>query len=183
MELVWMREKQTLVAKQYKYLWIAALIVMLDQFIKIIVKQTLPLYGSKSILGDLVMLTHVQNTGAAFSISFGSPQFNRVFFIIMTIFAIGFVVYLLYRSATKLQQIALTMIIGGALGNFIDRVLFGYVTDFVDVDFPDFIMPRFPVFNLADSSIVIAMCLLILDMLIHRQAKPAPDEASVNDVN
>lgn len=169
MELIWMREKQTTAARQFRYLWIAVLIILVDQFVKILVKMTLPLYESIPVIGNLVMLTHVRNTGAAFSISLGNPGLNRIFFIIVPILAIIFVVYLIYRSTNRLQQIAFSMVIGGALGNLIDRVLFGYVTDFVDMDFPDFIMQRWPVYNVADSMIVIAMGLLILDMIIHRQ--------------
>jgi len=163
-----MQEKQTKAAKQFKYLWLAVIVVLIDQFVKIVIKLTLPLYQSKTVLGDLILLTHVQNTGAAFSISLGNPELNRVFFITMSILAIIFVIYMIYRSSTKLQQIGLSLIIGGAVGNLIDRILFGYVTDFFDFDFPDFIMHRWPVFNVADSSIVIAMGLLILDMIINR---------------
>ncbi len=172
MELFWVQEKQTVAAKQFKYLWIAAVIILLDQLVKIIIKLTLPLYQSKVVFGDLVLLTHVQNTGAAFSISLGNPGLNRVFFIVMTIIAICFVVYLIYRSVNNLQRIGLSLIIGGAMGNLIDRVLFGYVTDYLDCDFPDFIMQRWPVFNVADSAIVVAMGLLILDMIIHKDSPP-----------
>jgi signal peptidase II len=168
MELHWLHEKQTHSARQYRYIWLAAVVILLDQLTKIIVKLTLPLYQSKSILGDFALLTHVQNTGAAFSISLGSLAFNRIFFIVMTIVAIIIVLYMIYRSNTKLQQIGLSLVIGGAMGNLIDRILFGYVTDFMDMDFPDFIMQRWPVFNVADSSIVIAMGLLILDMIINK---------------
>jgi signal peptidase II len=181
MEIPWLQPKQTNTARQFRYIWLAPVIILLDQFIKIIVKLTLPLYHSKHVIGNLVMLTHVQNTGAAFSISLGSVQFNRIFFILMTIVAIGIVIYMIYRSTTKLQQISLSLIIGGAMGNLIDRILFGYVTDFMDVDFPDFIMQRWPVFNVADSSIVIAMCLLVLDMIINREpAKTAHPKSNDN---
>jgi signal peptidase II len=171
MELIWMKEKDTHSARQFRYLWLAAVVILLDQLVKIIVKMYLPLYESRQIWGELVMLTHVQNTGAAFSLSLGSLNFNRVFFIITSILAIIFVIYMIYRSTTKLQRIGLSLIIGGAIGNLIDRILFGYVTDFMDVDFPDIIMHRWPVFNVADSSIVIAMGLLILDMIINKQTE------------
>lgn len=181
MELIWMQEKQTVAARQFRYLWIAAVIILLDQLIKIVVKLNLPLYESRQVLGDLVMLTHVQNTGAAFSISLGSPEFNRIFFIVMTVLAVFFVLYMIYRSNTKLQRIALSMVVGGAVGNVIDRILFGYVTDFVDVDFPNIIMQRWPVFNVADSSIVIAMGLLILDAIINKDAGDKESPAKIND--
>lgn len=179
MELVWMQEKQTTAARQFKYLWIAIAILLFDQLLKIIVKVYLPLYDSKPVLGNLLMLTHVQNTGAAFSISLGNTGLNRIFFITVPLLAIVFVAYLIYRSTTRLQQFALSMIIGGALGNLSDRILFGYVTDFIDMDFPNFIMQRWPVFNVADSAIVIAMGLLVLDMIIH---KPG-EEIKHNDIN
>jgi signal peptidase II len=168
MELFWAQPKQTVSAKQFRFLWLAAIVILLDQAVKILVKLTLPLYESKVVFKDLILITHVQNTGAAFSISLGSPEFNRLFFIVMSIFAIAFVVYMIYRATTKLQLIGLSLVIGGAIGNLIDRILFGYVTDFIDVDFPDLIMQRWPVFNIADSSIVIAMCLLILDLFVNK---------------
>jgi signal peptidase II len=187
MELAWMQEKQTVAAKQYKDLWVAIIIILLDQFTKIVVKMTLPLYQSKPVLGDLIMLSHVQNTGAAFSLSLGSPAFNRGFFIIMTILALCFVAYLMYKSTTKLQRISLSMILGGAIGNLLDRILFGAVTDFIDVDFPNFIMQRWPVFNVADSSVFIAIGLLILDLLIHREpgiaVQPIKEENVFNNPN
>lgn len=181
MELIWMKEKKSTAAKQFRYLWISAVIILLDQFVKIIIKQTLPLYESRNVLGEFLMLTHVRNTGAAFSISLGSPEFNRTFFIIMTILAIFFVIYLIYRSTTKLQRIAYCLIIGGAVGNLIDRILFGYVTDFVDVDFFNIIINRWPVFNVADSSIVIAMGLLILDLILHKEHPATEITSEIND--
>jgi len=168
-------KKDSLASTQFQYLWLSALVILLDQLTKIIVKATMPIYKSVEILGNFFMLTHVQNTGAAFSISLGSPATNRIFFVGVTVLTIGFVVYLMYRANTKLQRISLSLIIGGAIGNLIDRVLYGYVTDFFDFDFFHFIMQRFPVFNIADSTIVIAMGLLILDLIINKN----PGEASM----
>ena len=79
------------------------------------------------------------------------------------------------------------MVLGGALGNLIDRVLFGPVTDFFSMDFPDFIMERFPVFNIADSSIFIGVVLLIIDMLFIKD-KPSPlpettDNIEMSEIN
>jgi signal peptidase II len=169
---------------KFRFLWLTALVIILDQVTKLIVKLTLPLYQSKEVFGDLLLLTHVQNTGAAFSISLGSPATNRIFFVIVTLIAICFVIYLIARSTSLLQRISLCLIIGGAVGNLIDRIAQGYVTDFLDADFPDFIMQRWPVFNVADSSIVIAMGLLILDMIINKEPlsdthKPAPTEDNI----
>lgn len=159
---------------KFNFIWISAVILLLDQLTKMLVNVKLPLYESKRVLGEFFMLTHVQNTGAAFSISLGNPATNRIFFIVVTTIALGFVVYLIMRSTSTLQRISLCMIIGGALGNLIDRIVYGYVTDFFDADFPDFIMQRWPVFNIADASIVIAMGLLILDMIINKEPLSAP---------
>ncbi|MDD2361314.1 MAG: signal peptidase II, partial [Syntrophaceticus schinkii] len=72
-----------------------------------------------------------------------------------------------------IQVIAFGLVMGGAWGNLIDRVLYGGVTDFINVDFPDFIMERFTIFNIADSAIFIAVTLLIIDMLFVKDAPPA----------
>jgi signal peptidase II len=119
------------------------------------------------------MFTHVTNTGAAFSIGFSSDLVNRIFFITTTLLALIFIIYLLYQSTHRIQVLAFGLVMGGALGNLIDRIIFGGVTDFINVDFPDFIMHRFPIFNVADSSIFIAVCLLIIDMFFIKDAPRA----------
>ncbi|MCB5259397.1 MAG: signal peptidase II [Candidatus Cloacimonetes bacterium] len=157
----------------YAYL-IMGLILILDQISKVLVRTFMHMYQSipilKSVFGETFMLTRVNNTGAAFSIGFSSDQTNRIFFIITTVLALIFILYLLYQSIHRIQVIAFGLVLGGALGNLIDRFLFGGVTDFINVDFPDFIMQRFPIFNIADSSIFIAVCLLIIDMIFIKDA-------------
>ena len=155
-------------------------VLCLDQLTKYLIRTHLELYHSLPVLeklfGDTFMLTHVENSGAAFSIGFSSPAVNRIFFISITVLAVAFIFFLLYKSTHRLQVIAFGMVLGGAIGNLIDRILRGAVTDFINVDFPDFIMERFPIFNVADSSIFIAVCLLLIDMIIHKEpAKTLPD--------
>jgi len=116
------------------------------------------------------MFTYVINTGAAFSIGFQSAMVNRIFFIAITLLALVFILYLLYQSTHRIQIFAFGLVMGGAIGNLIDRILRGGVTDFINVDFPDFIMQRFPIFNIADSAIFIAVCLLIIDMIFIKDA-------------
>ena len=166
-------------------LLIMSIAVVLDQISKALVRllmemhQSLPLL--KNLFGDTFMLIHVKNTGAAFSLGLGSDIINRIFFITVTIIAIFFVVYLLRRSQHRLQVYAFGFVLGGAIGNFIDRVLYGGVTDFFSVDFPDIIMERFPIFNVADSCIFIGVCLLICDMLFIKDIPiPLPEEPEIN---
>jgi len=164
---------------------IMMLVLVLDQLSKQLIRLKLEMFHSipvlEDVFGDTFMITHVQNTGAAFSIGFSSDLVNRIFFICTTIIALIFIVYLLYRSVHRIQIIAFGLILGGALGNLIDRILYGGVTDFINVDFPDFIMERFPIFNVADSAIFIAVCLLIADLLFIKDAKPQNEESKQNN--
>jgi signal peptidase II len=127
------------------------------------VRASLPFYGEPiKITSQFFWLTHVQNTGAAFSLSLGSAVVNRIFFIVFSIIAIVILFFMQKKTESKVEKIAYSMILGGAFGNLIDRIFFGGVTDFIWWDFPDFIMERWPVFNIADSSIVVAICLLVV---------------------
>ncbi|MDD2228961.1 MAG: signal peptidase II [Candidatus Cloacimonetes bacterium] len=157
---------------------IMLLLLVLDQLSKTVVRLYMDLHQSipllKGFFGDTFMLIYVQNTGAAFSLGFNSDLVNRIFFITVTILALFFIVYLLRRSQHRIQIYAFGFVLGGAVGNLIDRIVYGGVTDFISVDFPDFIMQRFPIFNVADSSIFIGVCLLIVDMLFIKDI-PEPD--------
>jgi signal peptidase II len=160
--------------KNVKWLWLSLIIVVLDQTSKAIVRHLMTEGQSIPVLGKLFMLTYTQNTGAAFSLSIGSPTVNRLFFIIITFIAVGFILYLLNQSRNKWQNVGLALVIGGALGNVVDRIFLGSVTDFLDSDFPDFIMQRWPIFNIADSSIVIAICILAIYILFFEHKTNIP---------
>lgn len=147
--------------KKLSYLWISVIVILLDQVSKFIIKSYLEVGEVLKVTPKFFWLTHVQNSGAAFSISFGSFLINRVVFIIVSVVAVLLLIYLNIRSKSKIEKFAFALILGGAIGNLIDRILYGRVTDFLDCDFPDFIMRRWPVFNIADSSIVIAIVILI----------------------
>ena len=162
----------------YKFLIISAIVFILDQvtkysiWFKIQGKEAVKDYinnipfiwnvESIPVFGDLLRFTHVQNTGAAFSFSIGSDFTNRIFFSIFALILITFVFYMFYKAEHFLEKICFSMIIGGALGNTLDRFLLGSVTDFIDVDFPDIFMERWPIFNIADSSIVCAVIMLVV---------------------
>jgi len=149
-----------------KYLWIPVLIILADQATKLRVKSLMNLYDSISVWGDFFRITFVTNTGAAFSFSLGSAGLDRIVFTAAPVLAIALIFYLLSKAETKLSAIAYSLIIGGAVGNLIDRIAYGFVIDFFDFDFFDFIIERWPVFNIADSMVVIAVIILFLDMII-----------------
>jgi signal peptidase II len=121
---------------------------------------------SLSVLGDFFRLTYITNTGAAFSFSLGNDEINRLFFIVVSIVAILVFLFLLIKERRLITRIAYALILGGAFGNLIDRILYGAVIDFFDFKFFSFIMERWPVFNIADSAIVIAIFLLLFDLIV-----------------
>jgi len=144
--------------------WLAVILV-LDQLTKTIIDRTMTLHHSIPIIDGLFNLTYVRNTGAAFGIFAGSREaFRLPFLIIVSALAIGFIFFMLKRlrdDATGLIT-ALAMILGGAIGNLIDRILYGEVIDFLDVYWSDY---HWPAFNIADSCITIGV-LITLYVLI-----------------
>lgn len=150
--------------KWLKYLWISGIIIILDQLTKVLVRVFMP-DMSHSVIGDFFRMTHVQNYGAAFSLSFGGPVLNRLIFILISIIFLIVIYFIMNKTESKVEHIAYSMVIGGAIGNLIDRIVLGSVTDFLDFDFPDFIMHRWPIFNIADSSIVLAIITLLIYFL------------------
>jgi len=152
-----------------KYLWVSVLVIFLDQISKIVIRKFIVLHETIKITPKFFWLTHVENEGAAFSLSFGNPIINRIIFIIVSIIAVILILRLKAKTTLKIEHIIYTLILGGAIGNLIDRVIFGSVTDFIWWDFPDFIMQRWPVFNIADSSIVIAISLIIITSIFHKK--------------
>ena len=146
---------------RYRYFLISLTVIFLDQISKNIIRNTLEIGQVLKITNKFFWITNVQNTGAAFSLSLSNPVVNKFFFIIISILAIIFLIILIIKSRSKIEKIVFALILGGASGNLIDRIILGSVTDFLWCDFPDVIMERWPVFNLADSSIVIAITILI----------------------
>jgi len=133
----------------------AAIVVALDQVTKRLAASHIMPGESTSVLGDFIRLTLVHNTGAAFGLFPGS----RVPFIVVSVVAIGVVLYLFFRETYRsvANRVLLGCILGGAVGNLIDRVRLGYVVDFIDIGFGT---ARWPVFNAADSAVTIGVLLL-----------------------
>jgi signal peptidase II len=146
-------------------IWLPILVVALDQLTKAAVRATLPLHESVTVLPGFVDFTHVRNSGAAFGILNGVdfPFKSILIAVIATSALIGVGVYAASLAHHQLvARIGLALIIGGAAGNLIDRVVAGSVVDFVDVYWRTY---HFWAFNVADSAISIGVGIMILDML------------------
>jgi signal peptidase II len=146
-------------------LWIALAIVGLDQATKAMLRARLGLYDDVSIIPGLLGLTHVRNTGAAFGLlnSINFPFKAGLIAFVATAALVGIAGYAARLApAQRLARIGLAFIIGGAVGNLIDRVVLGYVVDFIDVYWGAW---HFWAFNVADSAITIGVCVMVLDML------------------
>ncbi|MCU1383838.1 MAG: lspA [Acidobacteria bacterium] len=141
------------------------LIVAIDQGTKAMVRASLPLHDSVTVIPGFFDITHALNSGAAFGILNGAdfPFKTAIIAVIATAALVGVGVYAASLSHHQLiARIGLALIIGGAAGNLIDRVLTGSVVDFVDVYWG---MHHFWAFNVADSAISVGVTMLILDML------------------
>lgn len=180
-----------------RVLWLTAGVVLVDQFTKLLVKgfnlpalgvslPGLPYGSSRPILGDLLRLTYIENAGMAFGINPG----GKLFFSLFTLAAAAAILLFLYHARTErlVFRVALALVLGGAVGNLIDRIFYerlfhdgaffyGRVVDFLDMDFPDvslfgFTLTRWPVFNIADACVTTGVLLLLVS---HRH--PAPSSA------
>lgn len=151
------------------WLLVAAILVVLDYWTKHLASQNLELYRPVPITGWL-NLTLAHNEGAAFSLLADAGGWQRWFFIIITIvISLILLVWLWTQPAgSRMLPAALTLVLGGALGNLIDRVRQGYVVDFVDVYVGTW---HWPAFNLADAAITVGVILLLLDGFIPRGRK------------
>jgi signal peptidase II len=144
------------------WLGIALIVIVLDQFTKTLVLGHFQ-YGDARPVTGFFNLVRVHNTGAAFSFLAGAGGWQRWFFVGLGIAASVFIVWMLRTQGhQRLFAWALSLILGGALGNVIDRLLHGYVVDFLDLHWRGW---HFPAFNIADAAISIGAALLILDEL------------------
>lgn len=146
-------------------IWLPIVVVAIDQLTKAIVRATLPLHASVTIVPGLVDFTHVRNTGAAFGILNAADFPLKTVFIavIATAALIGVGVYAASLAHHQVAaRVGLALIIGGAAGNLLDRIVVGSVVDFVDVYWHTY---HFWAFNVADSAITIGVAIMILDML------------------
>jgi len=154
-------------------------VVALDQVTKAILQRSLALHEYRPVIDGLLSISHVRNRGAAFGIlsDAGLPYQGVVLSVVslLALVAIGVYAWRL-PAAARLPRLALAFVLGGAFGNLIDRVRFGYVVDFIHVYWNQHVWPDF---NVADSAITTGVCLLILDMLrSERRAEAQPEPAT-----
>ena len=152
------------------WLGIAFVILLADQFTKLLVVGSFALGDSQTVT-SFFNLVRVHNSGAAFSLLSTASGWQRWFFTSIGVVATFFILWLLRSHPTqKLFCFALALVLGGAVGNVIDRIAYGHVVDFLDFHWdwlsPVFYQGHFPAFNVADSAISVGAVCLILDELI-----------------
>lgn len=155
-------------------------IIFLDQLTKQQVMQTMRLHESISIIPNLFSLTYIRNPGAAFGLLAGSSNaFRMVFFGLTSIFALGLLGTILLRMPEEdwVGRVSVAGILGGAIGNLIDRLRFGEVIDFLDVYVENY---HWPAFNVADSAITVGVIFLIIHFAFEKkQPDPSPTQESL----
>lgn len=159
------------------YYIIALVAFLVDQGTKYLIASRMDFAEQISVIGNFFLITSHRNRGAAF----GILEDQRWFFIVITIIVvIGIIWYLnkVMKTNNKLLPLALSLVLGGAIGNFIDRVISGEVVDFLQFNFGSY---EFPIFNVADSCIVIGVALIILDSLLDMKRNPANPNTEGNE--
>lgn len=150
-----------------KWLWLSVLVVILDQLSKIWIDSNMSLYQSIPVFPGF-NITYVHNFGAAFSFLSEAGGWQRWFFALLAAsISVGIVIWLKrLKPEETLSAISLGLILGGAIGNLIDRVIYGYVIDFFDVYYQIW---HWPVFNIADSAITLGVALMLYESFMHKQ--------------
>ena len=147
-------------------LGIIVAIIALDQWSKWAIKTSFNLYQSEPVIQDLLHFTYVTNDGMAFGLSFPG---GKHILLVMTILLTGFIIGFLWkeREGHPLVKYGLALILSGAIGNLIDRLLYGKVVDFLDLMIGDY---HWYIFNVADSSVTIGMVLFIMHSIIYESS-------------
>lgn len=139
------------------------LVILVDFFSKYIVSKLMTVNETINLIDNFFRITYVKNTGAAFSI-FSN---NTLLVIIISVIVIGFLLFYIYKNKgnNKLENVSYAFILGGAISNLIDRLVYGYVIDFLDFEILSY---DAPIFNLADTFIVIGVILFLINTLRSR---------------
>jgi len=166
-----------------KYLILSSVtagVVIFDQITKLMVIKDFRLGESISILSGYFNLTYIRNKGAAFGLLNDAPEWFRVpFFLVVPFVALFVIAYIFRKIPDKNIKIsaALSLVIGGAIGNLIDRIRLGYVIDFLDFHWR--YQYHFPAFNVADSAICVGVGILMLDLMFNKELEKADASTSV----
>ena len=154
--------------KFIKLVSIAGFVVILDQITKALILKSLTLYQSIAVISGFFSITHVQNPGGAFGFfARQSPEVRSLVFIFFSLLAIICILYFYIRTPNThpLLSGAFALILGGAVGNMIDRFRFGQVVDFLDFYIGNL---HWPAFNVADSAISVGMAILVIHLLFNK---------------
>jgi len=149
-----------------KVLLFSVIVVLVDQVSKLFVKFAFEYGKPHRIIGDVVRLTYIENPGMAFGIEIGGQVFFTVFSFIATI--VIFIYIVRARHEKFWLRFSLALILGGAIGNLIDRFLYGKVIDFIEIGIKN---ARWPIFNIADSAVTIGLVILITLILFDKNLK------------
>lgn len=149
------------------FLWISAIVVVLDQWTKYMASNQLELYVPNKIT-SFFNLTLMHNEGVAFSFLADQSGWQRYFIAVVASVIVIWLLYWLFNNSKnmKLQNTALVLVIGGALGNIWDRIYLGYVVDFIELHYAGY---YWPAFNVADSAICVGAVLLIVDAFKNKE--------------
>jgi signal peptidase II len=197
-----MGDSQSAVADRggpYRLVWVIPLcVVVLDQASKWVVVATMDLHQSVQVIGRWLNLTYILNPGGAFGVEWG----HQGTYYVAAFVVITWIGWHLFRRShdRRLSHLALALVLGGAIGNLIDRLLLGQVIDFIDVEFfdmripafdlgfihhPGYFMDRWPTFNVADSAVTVGVITLLLtlwyDPILCRRRPVTPLEPSESD--
>ncbi|MFC4103893.1 signal peptidase II [Paenibacillus xanthanilyticus] len=146
---------------RFYYYWIALFVFVIDYVTKKVIENKLELHEIIPVIGDFFVITSIRNRGAAF----GILQEQRFFFIAITLVVVSAIVWYIHRNRNgrPLLLVGLGLVLGGAVGNFLDRALYGEVVDFLQFTFGSYV---FPIFNIADTGICVGVGLILLDSFL-----------------
>lgn len=157
-------------ADKYYAFSIALLVFLTDQTLKVLIAEKMLLNEKFNLITNILSVTKVYNTGAAFGI-LKNATFFLIFFSMIVIFSIAVYLIKTGKYLSFFEKIAWGLVLGGTLGNFVDRITLKYVLDFISIDFVNF-----PIFNIADLSINIGVMLLLIHILFDSKETGLPKE-------
>ena len=153
---------------------LTGLVILVDQITKLYIMQTMRLHESIPVIPNLFSLTYIRNPGAAFGLLAGSSStFRMIFFGLTSVLALGLLGTILLRMPERewMGRLSVAGILGGAIGNLIDRLRYGEVIDFLDFFIENY---HWPAFNVADSAITVGVTFLIIHFMFEKKEDPPP---------